>query len=217
MYLASLDLFSVRLTVLYLLQMTCGTPYYTSPSCLQRLLLAVAVSHCFILVIPLAILVSAGQKFYKMSTADMLGSTVNVVVERQDQFLVVCLQDCKPQAMLVPVDANFDQWCRSQFPFSLPIPGAWQLGWAWVHFIPWLDGKIYSFHAFLAFNVAMCFLIIIFPYIFSSSRTEIKPFDYFSTVLKKCNPRLDWLYSDSIDPYCSKLTLILSMFVNSKF
>ena len=44
------------------------------------------VSHRFLLVISLAILVSAGQKLHTMSTADTLGSAVNVDVEREGQY-----------------------------------------------------------------------------------------------------------------------------------
>lgn len=59
--------------------------FYTSPSCLQRFLLPLTVSHCFLLVMALTILVSAGQESYRLSTAGILGSFVDVDEELDDQ------------------------------------------------------------------------------------------------------------------------------------
>lgn len=65
--------------------MACRDPFYTSPSCLQRFLLPLIVSHCFLLVMVLMILVSAGQGSCRMSTAGILGSVGNTDVEMDDQ------------------------------------------------------------------------------------------------------------------------------------
>lgn len=66
--------------------MACRDPFYTPPSCLQRCLLPLIVSHCFLLVLTvLMILVSASQGSCRMSTADILGSVGNRDVEMDDQ------------------------------------------------------------------------------------------------------------------------------------